>query len=348
MIRSEELLDKLIADLHFHKYLEMTSDDMMNQRRNVVATKDKIDIVQRYIDDVFIDYFFRSQTFKPIIVPKTFYAKRYTKEGLVRVDSDIVLNLNDIYDRYTFVHIVNILFSRSRPDVNGINRNNLFFNGFLLVNKIFAPYCRCPTPILQLPYTHSFDQYLDFKYGKSHSLFAPVFKAQAVKEYGLYYQDNWLNFSMGTTNYSMQVLHNRFKDYIKIKYLHTFGEYTLEDILFLYTILVEKMELHEDNLLSYISLYCESFHSPDNIVNRFDSFEKSHINHCEIEPFILIEDLYLRFTNVKKSKAFKFNPINFEVISIKHFQGKEIKTILSDNTLPLPYFYDNSFINKQL
>ena len=339
MIRSEELLDKLIADLHFHNYLEMTSDDLLNQRHNVVATKDKIDVVQRYINDIFIDYFFRSQTFKPIIVPKTFYAKRYTKEGLVSVDSDIVLNLNEIYDRYTFVHIVNLLFSRSRPNVSGISNNNLFFYGFLLINKVFAPYCRCPTPILQLPYTHSLDQYLDFIYGNRHSLFAPVFKAQAVKEYGLYYQDNWLDFSMGTTNYSMQILHNRFKDYNRIKSLHTFGEYTLEDILFLYTLLAEKMELQEDNLLSYISLYCESFHDPNNIVNLFDLFEKNHTDYHEIEPFITINDLYLRLTSTEKSKAFKFTPINSDIMEIQQFNNKAIRTIDRDNTLPLPYFY---------
>ena len=340
MIRSEELIDKLIADLHFHNYLEMTGSDIMNQKRNVVASKDKIDVIQSYVDDVFIDFFFRSQSFKPIIIPQSFYNKRYTKDGVKPDNTNVELNLNNVYDRYTFVHLINLLFSRSWPLVREISPNNHFLSAFIMKERIFAPYCRCFTPIMEMPYHDVLEQYLDFIYGTRHSLFVPQFRAEAVKKYGLYFQENWLKFTMGKTNYAMDVLHNRYKDYISIKDSHIFGEYTLENILFLYSILAEKMNLQDDNLLSFISLYCESFDKSDNIVNMFDKFEKEHNDYHEIEPFITINDLYLRLTSTERSKAFKFTPINHEVMEIQQFQFKAIRTIYCDNTLPLPYFYN--------
>ena len=217
MIRSEELIDKLIADLHFHNYLEMTGSDIMNQKRNVVASKDKIDVIQSYVDDVFIDFFFRSQSFKPIIIPQSFYNKRYTKDGVKPDNTNVELNLNNVYDRYTFVHLINLLFSRSWPLVREISPNNHFLSAFIMKERIFAPYCRCFTPIMEMPYHDVLEQYLDFIYGTRHSLFVPQFRAEAVKKYGLYFQENWLKFTMGKTNYAMDVLHNRYKDYISIK-----------------------------------------------------------------------------------------------------------------------------------
>ena len=340
MIRSEELIDKLIADLHFHNYLEMTGSDIMNQKRNVVATERKKEVINNYIDDVFIDYFFRSQSFMPIVIPKDFYNKRYTKDGLISFNYAIELNLNSIYDRYTFVHIVNMLFSRSRPSIKDISPNNYFLNAFMMKERIFAPYCRCFTPIMEIPYHDILEQYLDRVYGSRHSLFNPQFKAEAVRTYGKYYQENWLHSSMGKTNYAMRLLHYRSNDYNSIKNSHIFGEYTIEDVLFLYSILAEKMNLQDDNLLSFISLYCESFDNTNNIVNLFDNFEKNHTDYHEIEPFITINDLYLRLTSTERSKAFKFTPINHEVMEIQQFQFKVIRTIYCDNTLPLPYFYN--------
>lgn len=181
MIRSEELIDKLIADLHFHNYLEMTGSDIMNKNRNVIASKGKIDVIRSYIDDVFIDFFFRSQSFKPVIIPQSFYNKRYTKDGVKPDNTDVELNLNNVYDRYTFVHLVNLLFSRSRPLLREISPNNHFLSAFIMKERIFAPYCRCCTPIMEMPYHDVLEQYLDFIYGTRHSLFVPQFKAEAVK-----------------------------------------------------------------------------------------------------------------------------------------------------------------------
>ena len=103
MIRSEELLNKLVADLHFHNYMELSGDDIMNSNKNVVVTNSKKQVILDYIDDVYIDYFFRTHSFKPIIIPKGFIEKRYTKNGKVKVNSELSLCLNNIYDRYTFI-----------------------------------------------------------------------------------------------------------------------------------------------------------------------------------------------------------------------------------------------------
>ena len=41
-----------------------------------------------------------------------------------------------------------------------------------------------------MPYHDVLEQYLDFIYGTRHSLFVPQFRAEAVKKYGLYFQEN--------------------------------------------------------------------------------------------------------------------------------------------------------------
>ena len=58
MIRSDKLIDKLVADLHFHHYLEITGDDLYGENRNVVVSNSKKEVIENYIDDVFIDFFF--------------------------------------------------------------------------------------------------------------------------------------------------------------------------------------------------------------------------------------------------------------------------------------------------
>jgi len=341
MIRSEELLDKLIADLHFHNYLEIMGSDIMNQNHNVVATKPKLEVIINYIDDVFIDYFFRSQCFKIIVIPRSFYSKRYSKDGLISVNEDIELDLSNVYDRYTFVHIINLLFSTYSSPIPEISKNNSFFNAFNREERIFAPYCRCFTPIMEMPNTHIFEQYLDFMYGYCHSLFNPQYRAKSVREFGLYFKENWLKFTIGETSYGQEVLNNRFNDYRIIKKNKIFGDYTIEDLLLLYSILVEKMQLQDDNLLSFISLFVETSENANSLIYQFDKFEKEHTDYHEIEPFIKSNDLYLRFTSPERSKAFKFSPINNEILEIQQFNYNPIRSIYSDNSLPLPYFYNS-------
>ena len=107
MIRSEELFDKLIADLHFHNYIGFVGDDIMGNNRNCAISNKKKQVLIDYIDDVYIDYFFRTYSFKPIIIPKGFDCVRYTNIGEdVNINAEITLCLNEIYDRYTFVDFI--------------------------------------------------------------------------------------------------------------------------------------------------------------------------------------------------------------------------------------------------
>ena len=50
MIRSDKLIDKLVADLHFHHYLGITGDDLYGENRNVVVSNSKKEVIENYID----------------------------------------------------------------------------------------------------------------------------------------------------------------------------------------------------------------------------------------------------------------------------------------------------------
>ena len=101
MIRSDKLIDKLVADLHFHHYLEITGDDLYGENRNVVVSNSKKEVIENYIDDVFIDFFFRTQNFSPLVIPRKFLENgEETNRGY---NSEIILQLNKHHDRCVFV-----------------------------------------------------------------------------------------------------------------------------------------------------------------------------------------------------------------------------------------------------
>ena len=54
MIRSDKLIDKLVADLHFHHYLEIIGDDLYGENRNVVVSNSKTLIPQHFDLTLFI------------------------------------------------------------------------------------------------------------------------------------------------------------------------------------------------------------------------------------------------------------------------------------------------------
>ena len=104
MIRSEELVDELVATLHFHNYLQMESSNIFGGGPlNVVTNDHRKESIQNYIDDLVIDLFFRTHNFKPIIIPKDLKIQRITKDGIINTDGDFELSLNSPYDRYTFL-----------------------------------------------------------------------------------------------------------------------------------------------------------------------------------------------------------------------------------------------------
>ena len=131
MIRSKDLTDKLIADLHFHNYLNVNVGDdfFTNVNRGIDQTKyiladiglaDKIDAetdffhggnvltaentdyINTYLDDVFIDYFFRTFKFKEIVFPKGLCYEQITPDGIIHPQEDITLNLNNLGN---YIHV---------------------------------------------------------------------------------------------------------------------------------------------------------------------------------------------------------------------------------------------------
>lgn len=118
MIRSDKLIDKLVADLHFHHYLEITGDDLYGENQNVVVSNSKKEVIENYVDDVFIDFFFRTQNFSPLVIPRKFLEN--SEENNRGYNSEIILQLNKHHDRCAFVKYMSRIF-----DVNSLWLKNM-------------------------------------------------------------------------------------------------------------------------------------------------------------------------------------------------------------------------------
>jgi hypothetical protein len=62
-----------------------------------------------------------------------------------------------------------------------------------------------------------------------------------------------------------------------------------------------------------------------------------------VKPYIRDRDLFLRFTSPTKSKAVKFNPLGNGIAEIQFFKDKPIRTVFSNNSLPLPFLYNELY-----
>lgn len=79
----------------------------------------------------------------------------------------------------------------------------------------------------------------------------------------------------------------------------------------------------------------------NSILNEFRKFENKHTDYKEIEPFINLKDLYLRFTSRERSRAFKFERQDDLFESIQLFEQKPIRSLFYNNPLQLPYLYNS-------
>jgi hypothetical protein len=122
---------------------------------------------------------------------------------------------------------------------------------------------------------------------------------------------------------------------------HLFGDYTIEEILLIYSLLVEKFKFEEDNISTFVPMFVDSESMQNNIVGQFNKFESTNIDYKIIEPYIFINDLYLRFISCTKSKAFTIKPIDDMFVEIQLFKREIIKSVYSNNSLPLPYLYNH-------
>lgn len=350
MIRNEKLLNKLVADLHFHNYIGFTGDDIMDSSRNVAVANKKRQVILDYIDDVYIDYFFRTHSFKPINIPEGFIEKRYTKNGKIKVDTGLSLCLNDIYDRYTFVEFIFLNFCPNSDLMNQIFPENTFLQNLYVDEKRHGAASECNRIVTSdlMGYIYNrfleSDDYKTFKVIDRHMQkdFSLHASASLLMKFNKYHHENWHKYEFdGFTNIGVNIISNIHRDFIKMKDSHLFGDYTIEEILLIYSLLVEKYKFEEGNISTFVPMFVDSESIQSNIIGQFNKFESTNIDYEILEPYIFMNDLYLRFTSPTKSKAFTLKPVDDTFVEIQLFNQEIIKSVYSNNSLPLPYLYNH-------
>lgn len=185
MIRSDKLIDKLVADLHFHHYLEITGDDLYGENRNVVVSNSKKEVIENYIDDVFIDFFFRTQNFSPLVIPRKFLENG--EENNQGYNSEIILQLNKHHDRCVFVKYMSRIFA-----VNSLlakeYADNYFVKSFLHLSRNYGPFWKVVVLMPNTPLGYEYDAYLSSLYGYRQSQSKPQFRAKEIEAFNKFYQ----------------------------------------------------------------------------------------------------------------------------------------------------------------
>ena len=287
MIRNEKLLNKLVADLYFHNYIGFTGDDIMDSNRNVAVTNKKRQVIFDYIDDVYIDYFFRTHSFKPINIPKGFIEKRYTKNGKVKVNSQCSLCLNDIYDRYTFVEFIFLNFGLHYDHMDELFPQNTFLQNLSVDVRRHGAASECnrivTSDLIRYIYNRflTSDDYKTFKVIDKHMQkdYGLSASASLLMKFNKYHHENWHKYEFdGFTNIGVNIISNIHRDFIKIKDSHLFGDYTIEEILLIYALLVEKFKFEEDNISTFVPMFVDSESIQSNIIGQFNKFESTKID----------------------------------------------------------------------
>lgn len=166
--------------------------------------------------------------------------------------------------------------------------------------------------------------------------------ASLLMKFNKYHNENWYKYEFeGFSDIGVNIISNIHRDFIKIKDSHLFGDYTIEEILLIYALLVEKFKFEEDNISTFVPMFVDSESIQSNIIGQFNKFESTKIDYKILEPYIFMNDLYLRFTSPTKSKAFTINPIDDMFVEIKLFERETIKSIYTNNPIPLPYLHNH-------
>ena len=192
----------------------------------------------------------------------------------------------------------------------------------------------------EYPYGDELQLYIDKNY-KLNSKFKPSLRAKEIVLFNQFYDKNKYSFRYeGLTQLWIDNYWQKIRDYILIKDDHFFGEYCIEDVLMLYVLLIDKLVLSEEKLTTFLSAHLD-VKRDNSILNEFRKFENKHTDYKEIEPFINLKDLYLRFTSRERSRAFKFERQDDLFESIQLFEQKPIRSLFYNNPLQLPYLYNS-------
>lgn len=364
MIRNQELIDKLTADLHFHNFLSVhESDNIFSQhstrRESLVSflsdlgltldpdkdfyhggqvmRDETISYIYNYLDDVFIDWFIRTYDIKSIIFPKGFSYQKITPEGIVYTNDCIILNIRDIYDRCTFVDNIWRMFKTNMNVFLSLFPKNGFLNHFYITEARFGLHSFCHILKNDIHFDTEWNTFVSHSWqGKSPNT---QYRGREIMKYIGFINENHFEHTIPFL-FRLDEFRNGFQ---QLKDNHLFGDYTILDILFLYSLLINKFQLNEEAFLLSLC-HCLEPDFKSIILDDFIKFEETHTTAHGLEAQIQQNDLYLRFAAHTNSKAFSFGRLNDANDIVMLFKKEPIIFPKIGNTLPLPYYY-NQFSN---
>lgn len=301
------------------------------------VTKDQLRRIYEYLDDVAIDLFFQNVELKPLILTKDDVFRRFTPTGSYKNTEDVTLNLNNLFDRATFISCFIQTISNKR-----LLLHNEFLASLMMYTKKYCGGCSFLTGYHLPLYGTLFPIY---EFAKQCNFFEmnKITQFCVCKDY--YAQEKKLVDISSSVYLDIPPKFEKYMyEYIKCKDDIALGNYTWEEAIFVYCLLVEKLNLkYEDNLTSIVVLtqfdeYCQHIND-QNWYKKFFEFEWNLEEILNPEKDLSINDLFLRFTNLERTKAFNFeiDDRKPELITLRLFDSEEVVHLRENNPIPLPF-----------
>jgi hypothetical protein len=330
MIRDTSIQYELACELKDNKFINYNNEDFISASQ--------LERVNEYLDDILIEAFFENNSFEPIIIPKGILSKKQTPKGYIETSADLILDLSNRFDRYTFIEALCLLCIHGASPYSDIlltEDEQKFVSELSSDAKLYAAYGR------------SFVIKTGFASNPLVDMFKNRFKAINFGESKVAELYCFRDFVISSNNTDVNMYYYEHVDYrySRIRNNRVFGNYTWQEILSIYAILVEKLHLYDDTISALISLYIPKITDLSNqILSQFHNFEKNYSSFIDIHSYLNPNDLFLRFVNAQRTRAFHFKPLDIKnFISIRLFDNPEVIDVDFYNTLPLPY-YQNSKI----
>lgn len=321
MLRDTSLLYEIVTSLKENRFI--------NHDNDTLVTDSQLKRINGFLDDLTIELFFKYATFKPIIITPEHIDKKYTSHGYVKLTKETELNINNPYDRYTFLKII------SHPNFfKDIFPSNKCLSNLYCDCKKFGCYARCfihkPDYIVH-PYIEAFNQEfraIDFDNNRAASLYC--FR-DFMRNFG-----KKCEYDINETMFFAE----RNSDYAAVKNIEVFEGVNLEYVLSIYCILVEKLIINHENMTPLVVFALDKIQDINHPLQLFHNFELKLPQIFNKEKHFDRRDVFLRFVNAEKSRAFnfKFNYPCEDYVLIRLFSEEEVTSVSFYNTLPLPYY----------
>lgn len=342
MLRDTSLLYEILLDLKEHRYINHDSDTILDENRH---QKERI---FDYLDDLSIELFFQYYTLNKIKIDTNICKRRFTYIGLKEVESEVELDLSNIYDRYTYLSII--------TDIKRwkyLFPNNKFVDNLGISEKRFSAcsdsICLTCSALMFNPYVNAFKK----EYGDVN---LDINRVATLYLYADFHHkfSNEMKYNIPFNNLYNEII----SDYALIKECEIFKGVSVEYALAIYCILCEKLNLSPIHYWSADKLQINDFSFMDGLtpilafgidetsdrvippLNLFHKFELN-INKFLNSDYVDLRDCYLHFVNPEESKAFKFyyNESKEFFVDVKLFNEEPVKSALLYNPTPLPYLY---------